>query len=630
MFRKLISFSGECNLQRNGVEVVLAKNKSKTKTFRLGTTQNTTELPTSQTTYFNVMVGNTEEILCGFKVDDIKKLHANFIKQGKITLQVCDKPTCEPKKTHFPSDMCLKEAIPTERYLFIMINGVSPEILDTFCKLLAEIKNRKSSPKETKTSPQVSTQNSVPNTTPGIPLLEKISQESKEVSIAKLARKSTIENENSKYKVNRGILGEISRTQSTSSLKRLHSNLSTESKINVKEIAQNTKKVKTFAEVSVNILKYLPGAVIKEILRYLTPKEYINQKLISKEFNSYINNLRLTLDFRGKGDLPPYIVVKYLNNSPNLERLYLGQSKLLTQRQVLDEVHFSFKKLKFLDLTYFPTLTDKIVAKIYYNCKALQTIKFGYYSQITDNVLDTLPTFLQEVKEVNFKSPNKQHAEKKEKLHDGSFAKFVQNYSKLCKFSLYICSSHFFSKAFVSPLENLTILKFEHIILNKEENLEIIHNLIYCPNLEFLKIGNIAVQDRTLVNFSKERSQRFRTTFQALTKLKDLKLGQFTSNHLMLEIANHVPNLNKLVVQSDTVDDEGMTHVLKKAELLMHLDISKCRMINGHCLEEITSRVLRKLIVQFDEYKCRGVQELLLEQGLLGQIELVNTMKKRR
>jgi len=622
MFRILTSFTGECTLQRNGIEVALKNNRGKTKTFRLGTSQSTEQLPSDSTTYLNIMIGNTEELLYGFPVAKIRKLHSSFLKEGKITLQISDTPD-ENKKTHIPSDISLKEAISNERFLFVMINNVAPEILHSFCKLLAEIKARRDAPKlnsqgsqssQNATKPSINSQNSQKG--PG----------EKETSLTKVIRKSTQENDNTKFKVNRGILGEISKNQTSTSLKRNHSNMKKESQLNERDINLSTKKVK----LPQSILKVIPAGVLQEIFKYLKPKELINLKLISKEFYKFVIQMKSKLDFRGKGDVPSYLIIKYLNNCPNIEKLFMGPSKFLSQKKFLDEVRFSFNNLKFVDLSWFNTLTDKMVQKIFINCKTIQTFKFAYYSQITDTVIATLPTYLPgNVKEIYFKSSNKDNHEMKENLTDTRFGQFISTYTNLRKFSLHTCSSVFFVKAFANELQNLIVLKFNHILLLKEEDLDLVHNIRKCTGLEFLKIGNIRLPKRDIINLPKEKAEKFKETFQALTKLKTLKIGQFTGNFLLKEIADNVPGLTKLVLNSDTLDDEGLSLVLKKAMFLYHLDISRCRMINGHALENIISRSLKRIIVNFDDYRCRCTQQALLNQGLLGQSMVINVQKRK-
>jgi len=309
----------------------------------------------------------------------------------------------------------------------------------------------------------------------------------------------------------------------------------------------------------------------------------------------------------------------------------MGPCKLLTQTSFLEEVQLSnFNRLKYMDFSWFPTLTNKMVQKIYMKCKTVEAFKFAYYSQITDTVIETLSSYRASgVKEISFKSSSKDLYEMKDKFTDSCFAKFLTTYKDLKKFTLHTCTINLFTKTFTNELSNLIVLKFEHILLLKEENLDLVHTVKQCVNLQFLKIGNLRLPQRDLMNLSKEKSEKFRETFQALTKLKTLKIGQFAGNYLMKEIADHVPNLTKLVILSDSVDDDGLSFVLKKSVNLSHLNISECRMINGHCLDDILSRKLRKLVVNFEDYKCRCTQQSLLKQGILGVNTLVNKYKRR-
>lgn len=646
MYRQLFSFSGECIFQRNGIEVPMKNNKAKNKTFKLGTSQGKDEQPTEMTSFLNVFIGNTEEKLYGFRMDRLSRLHSAFVQEGKITLQISEQAESENKKVYVPSDVSLKDAVKTERFLFIMIKGVAPDILKPFCKMLAEIKSRKApTPSNLNTSQNGLSQNSTKSGSNSIKAEQSIQVKKNVVNTVttkensttvattepRIIRKVTMENDNSKFKVNRNILNDLPKQQIIPNpLKRnLNSIRRDGGNMTMEDIDQTLKKVKITYKLTKSILKCLPEAILAYILKFLTPKEYIDQKLVCKDFYSFINGLRTRLDFRGKGDVPPYIIIKYINNSPNIEKLWLGQSKFLVQRHFLEELHFHTPRLKYVDLTMYNNFSDKMALKLYRSCKAIQTLKFGYYSQITDTVLDTMHSYLENVRHVYLKFPNRSHIDKKEKLTDGSFAKFLNNYSKLQTLSLYIVGPGFFTKSFQKEIPNLTTLKLEHVLLNKEEDLQSLANIQQCVNLEFLKIGNIRMGQFDLQNFPKERAKILGTAFAALPKLQTLKLGQFTGNHVVQQIAQHAKWITKFVVSSDSLDDDGLTELLKVARNLMHLDVSRCRMIGGHCLENMISRDLRKLIVSFDEYRCRCLQQLFVEMQIYGQITITNVKNRR-
>ena len=107
------------------------------------------------------------------------------------------------------------------------------------------------------------------------------------------------------------------------------------------------------------------------------------------------------------------------------------------------------------------------------------------------------------------------------------------------------------------------------------------------------------------------------------------KFGDFANNYVLMHVANYCPNLERLIVGSDSIDDDGLALVLKKATELVHLDISHSNTINGHCFEEIVSTKLRRLIISFDEYRCRCTQQVLILKGLAGQITLINRTKRK-
>ena len=635
MSQKIFSFSGECILQRNGIEVPLKNNKAKTKTFRLLSSQGQGEPLVNSSCVLNILVGNSEEILYTCKLDRLQKVYSSFMSEGRLTLQILEEAESSMKRVNIHSDISLKTAMQVERFLLIMIKGVTAEILKSFCNILYSMKCKKSVPDKSTSqgSQPSSSSNSGPiNNVKGdqkIQVRKTVTGQSnsKENSMNKVLRKPSQEAaERSKFKVNKNILDDLKREQAntTAALKRNHSALANYDP-SIKNIEKETKKYK----LSKSILKILPESILRHILKFLTPKEFISQKLISKDFYKLIASLRTRLDFRGKGDLPSFIVIKYLNNSPNLQTLYMGPSKHLIQRHFLDEMHLDLPRLKFVDLTGYVTLSDKMVAKIYRKCKAIEVLKFGYYSGVTDTVVDTLPTYLDKVKGFYIKCSNKNYTERRDKFTDTCLAKFLTRYDKLGTFSLYISGSSFFKQAFNNPLSNLTVIKFEQILFYSMDDLDLISNLAQCENLEFLKIGNIRIGQMDLNDLSRERTMVFGGLFAGLTKLKTLKLGQFAGNYMMSEIAQNVPNLRKFVLGSDFVNDDGLTPLLKRADSLYHLDISRCKSIGGHCFEDICSEQFRRLIVSFDEHRCRCVHEIFLAKGILGQLMLININKRR-
>lgn len=646
MSRRLFTFSGECTLQRNGIEVALKNNKSKTKTFRLTTTQTQADAVVLENTcHVDILVGNSEEILHSCKLEHIRKLHSNFIQEGRITLQVAEPTDTDMKKNHLPSDISLKDAIKTERFLFIMIKGVAPDQLKPFCQLLSQIKSRKAAanpstnPNANKTAPQA-----LPGQKPNVNAqrvsmvrTNSINSNSnsndvmaieKEDSNQRLLRKSsTTDNENSRFKVNRGIMSEISKGDVNGPLKRKYEG---PGRFGAMEIEMKTQKVKVTPRLKKSLLEYLNDNVVAYVLKFLTPKEYINQKLVCKSFYKLINSSKNVLDFRRRGDIPASVIIKYLNSCVNIEKLHMGPSKHLTQRQFLEDVHLHLPRIKLIDMTYFNNMSDKMAMKIYRTCKSVQTLKFGYYSNVTDTVIETLPSYLDKVKGLYFKCPNKNNnLMKRDNITDICFAKFLGKYNKLETLSIFMIGPNFLGKALANPLANLTTLKFENIMLPKDEDLSLISNLKHCVNLETLKIGNIRVGQWDLVLLPREKTEIFGAIFRATPKLKSIKFGQFTGNDLVKEIGEQVPTLKKLVVYSESLDDEGLAHVLKRAELLSHLDISRCVRINGFCLEELVSQEFRRLVVSFEDYRCKCTHAILLQKGLLGQTLLVNVKHRK-
>lgn len=59
-------------------------------------------------------------------------------------------------------------------------------------------------------------------------------------------------------------------------------------------------------------------SIIGHILSFLTHKEFIEAKLLSKDFYRMINNFKTFIDFSGKGDVPPSVIVKLLNSCKHI------------------------------------------------------------------------------------------------------------------------------------------------------------------------------------------------------------------------------------------------------------------------------------------------------------------------
>ena len=519
--KTLCNFTCECTLQRNGVEVPLKSNKSKTKTFRLLSYQDPSQALTESNFEVAILVGNSDEVLYKTKCDKIKKLHSAFIQEGRITLEVAEDAPTSAHKNHLPSDVSLKENFKVEKTLMIMIKGTQAEILKNFCRHLADIKKKKDpsstgmdieNKAEGLSQGLRGSQNS--NSKPPTP----ISQTPKTPSTPVFNRMDS-----SSYKVNRNALNSIYKEQTPSSqLKRRFDSVKKEGGV-TSEIELSQKKFRLTIK---NPFKLLPDAVIIHIMKFLTPKEYINQKLVSKNFYQVISNAKTRLDFRGKGDIPHQIIIKYLNSCHNLEKIFLGQSKHLIQKHFLEDIKCEFTNLRLIDFSSYMNLTDKAIMKFYRTCKTLETIKLGYYSGITDAAIDTIPSFLENVTGLYLKCSNKLNHTRKDKITDTCLAKFLKRYDRLQHFSIYLVGPIFLYKAFESTLINLKTLKIDHLILNKSADLILLENLSKCENLEFLKIGNIIVENAGAVLTSND-AEVFQHFLSRMPNLRSIKFGDF-------------------------------------------------------------------------------------------------------
>ena len=109
-----------------------------------------------------------------------------------------------------------------------------------------------------------------------------------------------------------------------------------------------------------------------------------------------------------------------------------------------------------------------------------------------------------------------------------------------------------------------------------------------------------------------------------------MKMGSFVNNYILRHLGGSCDNLQRLILSSDNIDDEGMTFVLSRAYNLMHIDVSLCKSINGYCFEDLITKQLKKLIVSFDEHRIRCTNTILLTLDLWGKTVVVNRAPKRR
>ena len=109
--------------------------------------------------------------------------------------------------------------------------------------------------------------------------------------------------------------------------------------LNIKSMKLSEQKQATAKNI-----KYFdkcPSGVILLIFKYLNRKDKSSLNLFCREFYQLSHTSISILDFRNKGDIPPFILRKYLNNSINIEKLYFGKSNHFTQKNFLDDISLS-------------------------------------------------------------------------------------------------------------------------------------------------------------------------------------------------------------------------------------------------------------------------------------------------
>jgi hypothetical protein len=73
-----------------------------------------------------------------------------------------------------------------------------------------------------------------------------------------------------------------------------------------------------------------------------------------------------------------------------------------------------------------------------------------------------------------------------------------------------------------------------------------------------LKIGSIRFNKFEAILSTKE-SELFKNFLRNLENLQTIKFGAFTNNHILMHISNLTPDLGKLVLGTDSIDDDGLS-----------------------------------------------------------------------
>lgn len=626
-----MQFTGEVVIQRNSEDILPKQSRTRSKTLKIMQVPENPLKPDENPLYYvYIYAGNTEEVLFKFSMDQLLKIHGAFISQGKSTLEVSDPTPTKSAPVMMRSDISLREAMRTQPpSLVIMISNVSPEILTSFCKKLIELKSKK----PTGATPDLKDNNkpttSTQETTNPKPTLNRQNSQtdSQKFQMTKINRKffddenKPIENSSQE---NSQKFGVVRRNASqTSFFQDSSSQNGKRAKLNKPELgSKRTTK---------DVFRDFPDHLIVTIFHYLKPSELLRLNLVSKHFNKITHLSRRRLDFRGNGDIPPYVLTKFLNTSKNIKRLCMGKCKMLNQKLFLDDLKLDFKQLTHLDLADLTQLTDKMVAKFCYNCKSIQDISIPYYSKVTDEALFNISSLLPAIQRITLKSRNKQMLQPNDKLTDTNLAKVIKNTAGLEKFSIYWAGSSLLTKAFEAPLTNLKILKIDLIRFDKREDMKAILAIANLTSLTTFKLGNIVVKSPLgfdyLERLNDVETLIFQELFKKLTNLNRLVVGLYFNNMMARAVGEKIQYLEKLKIKSQLIDDNDISVILANSYRLVELDISNCRSVTGYCLENLVSPYLQKITVKLDEYREKGINNLLLDKGML-RVKVVNVFKK--
>src|SRR5690348_14546508 len=127
------TFTCECTLERNGVEVAMKNSKAKTKTIKLGPFTDSSQEAPETVYYVSIFIGNSEECLYRTRVEGITKIQNRFINEGKLTLEIAEEVNPLSQRVHVSSDVNLKDIIRPQKMLLVMIKKAQPDVLKSFC-----------------------------------------------------------------------------------------------------------------------------------------------------------------------------------------------------------------------------------------------------------------------------------------------------------------------------------------------------------------------------------------------------------------------------------------------------------------------------------------------------------------
>lgn len=634
MKKKLLSFHSECILQRNGITIPFNKSKTKMKAIHLYAYYEKENLSLLQSPSIHICeISSEETILYQFSLLMIKKILRPYIQEGKITIELLDENKNSSHSTRIinASDMSLTNSIKIENSFFCFISNSSKEMLSHFCSLVADVLMKfKALKNENKEKNE-------------IPMNIENSLEEKQKN--KMQEEKKLKEPENRRKINRSVLSQnpiiihngnnqnISNNNNARTLikKRNFNVLSIENSqefvANVGQKMNNSKKsIKIF-----NFFEKIPDIILEKIIMFIPNSEFKVLKLVSKDFYKNLwRNLR-HLNFKGNPAIPPTILRKFFEQTEKVEKISCGQFKHITPTFFYEIFNFQQNnQIKEIDLTKYNKTNDKILIKIFQTCKKLECLKLPYLSNVTKESLLSMSTYLKEIHTLEIKYNGPTEIQTNSNITDTSLANILEKNENLKSFYLaYV--SNIFSEAFFKPniVARIKIIKITNFVFSKLEQMGNLVNLMYFPNLEYLKILHFLLKNQlNLYEPIKLNPNIFENIVKNCKKIQKIKFGEWFDNELLLIMVEHLKEIREFSIKNNqNLDDLSLEIFFQSSLLLEKIDISECSGVNGNCFESLSSPNLSKVVVSLNSYGIKCLEEVFDEKKL--KPKLINKIAKK-
>lgn len=637
MRKKLLSFHSECTLQRNGITIPFNKSKTKMKAIHLYAYYENENLSLLQAPAIHICeISSEENILYQFPVLMIKKILRPYIQEGKITIELLDENKNSNQSTRIinASDMSLTNSIKMENSLFCFISNSSKEMLTHFCSLVADVllkfKALKNENKEKTEKSMKSLENSLEEQSKN-----KMQEEEKKLkepeNRRKINRSILSQNPQIIHSINNQNLSNSNNAR-TMIKKRNFNALSQENSqkgiiVNAGQKMTNEKKyIKIF-----NFFEKIPDIILEKIIMFIPNSEFKVLKLVSKDFYKNLwRNLR-HLNLKGNPAIPPTILRKFFEQIEKVEKISCGQFKHITPT-FLYEI-FNFKQnnqIKEIDLTKYNKTNDKILIKIFQTCKKLECLKLPYLSNVTKESLLSMSTYLKEINTLEIKYNGPTEIQTNTNITDTALANVIEKNGNLKSFYLaYV--TNIFSEAFFKPnlFARIKIIKITNLVFSKLEQIGNLVNLMYFPNLEYLKIIHFLLKNQfNLYEPITLNPKIFENIVKNCKKIQKIKFGEWFDNELLLLLVENLKEIREISVKNNqNLEDISLEIFFQNSLLLEKIDIAECVRVNGNCFESLSSPNISKVVVSLNSYGIKCLEELFEEKKV--KPKLINKIEKK-